>query len=395
MIKKKLSMALLAVGMLSVSVMSAGNDFIARAEEVDTADKSFLEYVSADTNSEGKIKYSHSPLYNEKLMASGRQYNFSIGKVNGYALLTEIRSENKIFYEVEELFYDKLSPFEASEGLPVYITFGVYLDYKDNAFYNIIDNSLVTVDEIETLAYKGFGYCGAWEFEERDETVSYASKNISEYSIQYDLPNYYGAPNGTTCASIAGTVLLGYYDRFYEELIPNFQVYTRLGTRIKYKSLSDVILNLSNELYNLMGGEREHIGTTYSEFQDGMSTYIESKGHTYITTSVFSWGEFDFNKYKMAVESNKPVVLFLSRFAIKNYIVQDGTVDTIKNDFAETPHVVVGCGYEQYQYFDSTGKEIDNRIYLKVATGLTDYLLSYININGLTSIDRAISVEIN
>ena len=144
-----------------------------------------------------------------------------------------------------------------------------------------------------------------------------------------------------------------------------------------------------------MGGEREHIGTTYSEFQDGMSTYIESKGHTYITTSVFSWGEFDFNKYKMAVESNKPVVLFLSRFAIKNYIVQDGTVDTIKNDFAETPHVVVGCGYEQYQYFDSTGKEIDNRIYLKVATGLTDYLLSYININGLTSIDRAISVEIN
>ena len=165
--------------------------------------------------------------------------------------------------------------------------------------------------------------------------MCYASKSVTEYSIQYDLPNYYGAPNGTTCASIAGTVVLGYYDRFYEDLIPDFQVYTRLGTRIKYKSLSDVILNLSNELYNLMGGEREHLGTTYSEFQDGMATYVASKGHSYTTESVFLWGEFDFNKYKAAVESKKPVVLFLSSFAIKENIVPTLTEEQLKYVYAD------------------------------------------------------------
>lgn len=392
---KKILGLILALGILSISALPMGKTVVTKAESLDSADQSFMEFILSDTDYRGEIEYTHSPLYNEKLEVNGRQYNFTIGNVEGYALLTEIQGANKIFYEVEELFYSKQSPFEECEGLPVYITHRVYLDYKDNAFYNVINDALVKDEMLEEWACKGFGYCGAWDFEGRYETVNYASKSVTEYSIQYDLPNYYGAPNGTTCASTAGTVVLGYYDRLYEDLIPDFQVYTRLGTRIKYKSLSDVILNLSNELYNLMGGEREHLGTTYSEFQDGMATYVASKGHSYTTESVFLWGEFDFNKYKAAVESKKPVVLFLSSFAIKDYITEDGTVDTIKNDFAATPHVVVGCGYEQHKYLNSAGQEIDNRIYLKVATGLTDYLLAYININGLTEIDRAISVEIN
>ncbi len=127
-----------------------------------------------------------------------------------------------------------------------------------------------------------------------------------------------------------------------------------------------------------------------------MNTYVKSKGRSYSTTSVLSSGKFDFEKYKTSVENNKPVVLFLSSFAIKDYITQEGTTDTIKSDFSKTPHVVVGCGYEVHKYFNSAGQVTDTRIYLKVSTGLTDYLLNYLNINGgLSEIDRAISVDIS
>lgn len=391
---KKILGLLFSLGMISVSVLSAGQVITTNAEELDAADQSFLEFVLSDTDYEGEIEYTHSPLYNEELEVNGRQYDFTIGDVEGYALLTEIQSINKTFYEVEELFYNKQSPFEECEGLPVYITHQVYLDYKDGGFYNVVDDNLVADTIVDEYAYNGFGYCGAWDFVEQYQTISYATRSVSEYSIEYDLPNYFG-PIGTTCASTAGTVAIGYYDRFYENLIPDFQVYNRLGNRIKYKPTSENTINVSNELYNLMGAELEHLGTTYSEFQDGMKAYVNSKGYTYSTTNLFSWGSFDFEKYKTAVQNGKPVALFLNSFAIKLNITTNNSVDAVKSDYTNTTHVVIGCGYEQYKYYNAAGQEIDNRIYLKVATALNSYQIGYLNINGLTVINHAISIEIS
>lgn len=391
--KKTLGL-ILALGILSMSALPMGKAIVTKAEALDPADQSFLEFLLSDTNYEGDIEYTHSPLYNENLEVNGRQYDFTIGDVEGYALLTELQSMNKIFYEVEELFYDKESPFDNCEGLPVYITHGVYLDYKDNEFYGVIDDSLVSKAIVDEVAYKGFGYCGAWEFVDQYQTISYATRSVNGYSIEYDLPNYYGPP-GTACASTAGSVVIGYYDRFFENLIPDFQVYTRFGNRIRYKPISENTINVANELYNLMGAELEHLGVTYSEFQDGMATYISSRGYTYSTTNLFSWGSFDFAKYKIAVESGKPVALFLDSFAIKNYITTSDNTDTIKSDYTNTAHVVIGCGYEQYKYYNTTGQEIDNRIYLKVATALSGYQIGYLNINGLSVINHAISIEIS
>lgn len=391
---KKILGLLLALGMLSVSAMSAGQGILTKAEGLDVADQSFLEFVLSDTEYEGEVEYTHSPLYNEELEVSGRQYDFTIGNVKGYALLTEIQGVNQTFYEVEELFYNKQSPFEECEGLPVYITHRVYLDYKNNAFYNVIDDHLVADEIIDEYAYKGFGYCGAWDFVEQYQTISYSTRSFSEYSIEYGLPNYYGPP-GTTCASTAGAVVIGYYDRFYENLIPNFQVYRSLGNRISYKPISEETLNVANELYYLMGAELEHLGTTYSEFQDGMATYVSSKGYTYSTSSLFSWGSFDFEAYKVAVQGGKPVALFLNSFAIKSDITTSGNVDTVISDYTNTTHIVVGCGYQQYKYYNAAGQEIDNRVYLKVATALNSYQIGFLNINGLTVINHAISIEIS
>lgn len=392
---KKLVGLLLALGMLSAPTLLVGQGIVAKADVLDAMDQSFMEFLLSDTTYHGEVTYTHTPLYNEDLEISGRQYNFTIGETSGYALLVEIQSGDKTFYEIEELFYNAQSPFAECEGLPVFITHRTYLDYKDNAFYDIVDDTLLSEETVNEYAYIGFGYCGAWDFAEQYETVSYATKSVSSYSIQYDLPNYFG-PVGTTCASTAGTIAVAYYDRFYENLIPNFQVYTPFGNRIVYKSISQAASNVANELYDLMGGEREHQGTTFSEFQNGMATYVSNKGYTYSTTSVFTNGSFDFEKYKTSVQNGKPVALFLNGFAFKTDLTTTDNVDTIKNDYSNTAHVVMACGYQQHQYYNTSGQEIDNRIYLKVATALTTYQIGYLNVSSaLTVIDHAISIEIS
>ena len=55
-----------------------------------------------------------------------------------------------------------------------------------------------------------------------DETIAYDSKVVTENETGSSFPCF---ENGNfslrnTCAPLAGTVLLGYYDRWYESLIP-------------------------------------------------------------------------------------------------------------------------------------------------------------------------------
>ena len=74
-------------------------------------------------------------------------------------------------------------------------------------------------------------YCGSGGYVEKSETISYARKDSSDQDyITYEVPNYTVSANKTSCASTAGAILIGYYDRFYEELVPNYTAYYKLGS---------------------------------------------------------------------------------------------------------------------------------------------------------------------
>ena len=393
---KKILGLVLALGMIGASVLSAGQVITTKAEELDTADQSFLEFVLSDADYQGDIEYTHSPLYNEELEVNGRQYDFTIGDVEGYALLTEIQSINETFYEVEELFYNKQSPFDECEGLPVYITHRVYLDYKNDAFYNLVDDNVVEDAVVDDWAYKGFRYYGSDSFVEQVQTVSYSTKSTESYTIPYDLPNYFGVVNEETgCANNAGACIIGYYDRFYENLIPNYKSYVKIGNVIRYRTGTTEVIDLVEELYVLMGTDVNHLGTTFSEFQAGMLQYVANKGYTYSTTNLFVNGSFNIQNYKSAVQNGKPVALFMTGFALVNEIIETTNMDTVLSGYSMAPHVMVGCGYKIDKYYNSNGAIQDTRTYLKVASGSNIYGIGYLNINGLGQMDRAISVTIS
>ena len=64
-------------------------------------------------------------------------------------------------------------------------------------------------------------YCGGSDFIEQSETINYSRKETATYNMKGNVPSYERIKD-TSCANVAGAILIGYYDRFCEELVPNY-----------------------------------------------------------------------------------------------------------------------------------------------------------------------------
>ncbi len=235
-------------------------------------------------------------------------------------------------------------------------------------------------------------FCGSGGYVEKTETINYAWKDSSdEDHIKYDLPDYTVSANKTSCASTAGTILIAYYDRYYEDLIPNFKVYNSLGSAVVYKSLTFETTAVNDELYDLMETDVGGAGTSFSGFQKGMNQYVVNHGLTYATSSV---GTLDLEKYKASIKSGKPVALFLNNFTFWWDVTTGDGSETLITRYTGVPHVAVGCGYLVETYYNDNNQQIAQRTYLKVASGLFEYRISYLCLDGKSKIEQAISVMI-
>ncbi|MDE6411338.1 MAG: hypothetical protein K2L02_02230 [Clostridia bacterium] len=235
-------------------------------------------------------------------------------------------------------------------------------------------------------------FCGAGEFISTSETLSYARKETSEYSIKGDLPNYTASLGNTACANIAGAVLIGYYDRFNENLIPNYKTYNKVGTLIKYKLFGAEVSAVMSELYSLMGTDSNKGGTTFSGFQKGMKSYAEAHSSSYISEDI---GNSNFEKVKSSVTSDVPVAVFLLSYAFLTNLNTSNNLDVVKSVKSTEAHVVIACGYKIDTYYGVNGDVIAQRCYLKVASGLDDYGIIYLCLDGKSDVDRFVTVKLS
>ena len=394
--KKILGLIVSILLMLSPFATNFVQGVQAYAQTLDEADEYFTEFVLSDSTFEGELSFSHSPLYDEELNEHGREYVFSLGDVSGYALMVEFETETQTFYEIEEIFYNATSPFANCEGLPVYVTSYTYLEFKDQAFYDVTTGNQISEQTLLDCVYNGFNYFGGTTatFTNSTHTISYARKTVEQYSIQYDLPNLQGSVQGGSCAHTAGACILTYYDRFCVNIMPNYDPMFVMGAIVRYVTTSDEIFELTLDLVDLMLIGEPHAGTTFSEFQLGMETYVEQQGYTYTSTNLFTNGTFNLNNYKNAVQSNKPVALFLTNFTMSNGIREEDGQDTINLAYCPVSHVTAGCGYKIITYYDADDSVITTRTYLKVASGLISYGIGYLSVNE-TAISKAISILVS
>ena len=175
--RKKLFSVMSIAGMIVLSICNLGNT-TAQADSVDVGDQCFIEFISSETDD--IFTYNSKLLYNENLEENGRLYSFMVGEQEGYALLSKIEFQKEVIYEVEEFFYTAVSPFDSCKGIPVYVTYGTYMEYYDGDFYDLITGNKISKSTVEEKGRKGFSYSGGDYFTDKKQTINYASKILEE-----------------------------------------------------------------------------------------------------------------------------------------------------------------------------------------------------------------------
>lgn len=234
-------------------------------------------------------------------------------------------------------------------------------------------------------------YGGATGLTVTTQNFTFDKKVVTEdYEIKYGLPNYASTYGTTVCANTAGAIAIGYYDRFNEKLIPNYKTYSKLGSRIIYKTQNDTISSLINQLKNLMQGNLE--GATFAEFTNGMTTYASQAGYTYTQQNVMSGNSLNMAKVKTAITETKPVLLFLKNFTFAKTEESSSTL-SIENTYGNYTHVTACYGYTEIKYYNNNQLVYTAKL-LKIKSGFIETAeYNYLNLSN-SNIEEAISTYI-
>lgn len=371
------------------------------ALEVDVNDNSdalFLDFIQSELTPEEfeSLEYTKQYVYDLDLQQAGYVIDFSFGNNVGYALLAKIRFSDTYTYELEEIRLGA-SPFANCVGTKVYPAPFAYLQYANGNFKDLSTNAVLNESQLAILEQKGFNYCGGTTYTNVAYTYNYDHKTENEYYIPGSAPEYTGIVGASNCAVVAGANLIGFYDRLYENLIPNYQTYNSFGGRVLYKGISTEIDAVMTTLNTMMEADVDGPGVTFTGYVNGLEEYVEGKGYTFSYNSLMSWGSFDYSAYVTAVESGKAVSLFLTNYSLvaMTAFVENTNQDTVYNCQYPSNHVVIGCGYRVDSYYDANDNLINQVKYLRVSSGFPEFTLCYLNISNFTQIANAITINIS
>lgn len=243
-------------------------------------------------------------------------------------------------------------------------------------------------DKNDPVAYEQTESLNAeWETVE----IPYTSKTLTKsHSLALWYPDYNFSPAVGSCGCIAGANVIGFFDRYYEDLIPDHEAGIEFEDTYLYDKQDDGVVKTIETLYEYMG--TEHVGTTEDEFIDGMRRYCNEKGRTISFTSCMSSKSFNFTSAQHKMESNQPIVLFLSGYNAALLASNNNSTDSINYLVSDANHIMVGFGYAIYNYSTLNGTVTYE--YINVSTGLSGYTRMLFDINYKTKINDALAVSI-
>lgn len=212
-----------------------------------------------------------------------------------------------------------------------------------------------------------------------NELIYYTSKTVlAKNQTQNYVPKYQPIGSLTnSCGAIAGAMMVSFYDKYFENLIPGYTSYYPQNGNYKIAD-KIVIPNLINQLYTLMRTNVDDVGVSQSDFQNGLKSYIQQRGYAASYTSIISGGNINYQQYVNAIDANKPIILFSNPCDIYVLGYSDG-YDKLTNISITSGHIMIGCGYYQIRY-DNNGT-VTTETLLLVATGKPTPSLAYLRLN--------------
>ena len=225
------------------------------------------------------------------------------------------------------------------------------------------------------------------------ETVNFASVDNIYIETPNRVPLYYSDTLENACGPIGGGIVVGYYDKYCQNLIPNYtNYYTATG---KYRPQDNTYVPaMINEMYIEMQTNVVAPGVSESECLDGLEAYVEGKGYSISYTAVKPYGgTFSHTAYQNAINNGQPVILFCDSVKLEQ-VSEYSTYNQFGVEQESQDHIIVGFGYQIYRYYDASGNNFRTDTYLTVATGWNPNDIGFVKINDHSWLDSGFAVDI-
>lgn len=225
------------------------------------------------------------------------------------------------------------------------------------------------------------------------ETITYASKEESYVGTPNNVPYYYNTNLDNACGPVGGSIVVGYYDKYFQNLIPNYtNYYTATG---KYRPQdSTYVPALIQDMYTAMQTNVVAPGVSESECLDGLESYVEGKGYSISYSAVKPYGgSFSHTAFQTALNNGQPVLLFCDSVILCDIYIGDTKADIGIMQISQD-HIMVGFGYQTVKYYDESNNNFRTDIFMMVASGWYPNDMGYIKINDDSWLDSAFAVDI-
>ena len=224
-----------------------------------------------------------------------------------------------------------------------------------------------------------------------DITTYFTSKEITvDVRTDGGAPTFMGSGKTNSCGPIAGAEIVAFYDKYYPNLIPDWDSYYPATGRYRAQNSTHITPVLEN-LYTLMktndGGE----GVTEANFKSGLQTYFTNHGYSLSFASVKSGSTLNESACKTAIESNKVIVLFTTPGEIYDFY-EYSDHDTLGSYTIAGNHIMIAYGYLQVKYYNGSTL-IRTDTLLEVATGRSNPTTAYYLANS-TNLEAAYVVNV-
>lgn len=348
---------------------------------------SLLDPEDVDGNNINAVR---KPIYDITLEQLGYVYEFETAESDGYAII--ICDDGN--YTAIEVFPDSVSPYAqvSEQDQNVFVNVMSYYKAVDGRVCDISTGDEITGDALSVLEENAILYTSSGLEDPVEVEVVVEYQNVSEdyYKMAFQIPQYcnFGLTGG--CAAVAGGNLIGYFDRYYENLIPNHAAGEMKGNYYYYNFPDDYVTDAISTLYNDMHGTEN--GISEANFKSGLQTYCSRKGLSCSFTSLKSGGSLNYQSVKSSMKSGNPVALLLNTYHTC-HISFGNQKDYFDYTNYSGNHVMVGFGYRDIIYTLSGGGTSSYK-FIYVATGFVRPSDAYFNINYSTNIVSAYGVNI-
>lgn len=228
----------------------------------------------------------------------------------------------------------------------------------------------------------------------QERTIRYTTREIDQYKSPYGAPVFRSYKEGACSVNAGGNAMI-YYDRLYDDLVPDYK-HTYIFGSFDYGRQTNAVNNMFDDLYTRMGTTVD--GTTVSGFLSGMRSYASSRGR-YIAFEKVTGGYHNTNiaYLKEQLKKEKVAVVFVDGFSISSNnspIRRDG-YDYVLHNIYEGLHTMLVYGYADYYYYGSSGNLESRDTYLYVSTGYATSSLGLLNISVLCTVDDIYLINIS